>query len=41
VKIREIFAASVLDDRLGISIRRDAERIHYAYPVAVLAADRP
>jgi ubiquinone/menaquinone biosynthesis C-methylase UbiE len=40
VKIREIFAASALDDRLGIPIRRAAGRIHYAYPVAVLAADR-
>jgi ubiquinone/menaquinone biosynthesis C-methylase UbiE len=41
VKIRDIFAASLLDDRLGIPIRREAARIHYAYPVAVLAADRP
>jgi hypothetical protein len=40
-KIREIFAASAADDRLGIPIRRDGARIHYAYPVAVLAADRP
>jgi SAM-dependent methyltransferase len=40
-KIREIFAASAADDRLGIPIRRDGTRIHYAYPVAVLAADRP
>ena len=41
VKIREIFAASATDDRLGIPIRLDGARIHYAYPVAVLAADRP
>ena len=40
-KIREIFAASAADDRLGIPIHRDGMRIHYAYPVAVLAADRP
>jgi len=40
-KIREIFAASAADDRLGIPIRRDGTRIQYAYPVAVLAADRP
>ena len=40
-KIREIFAASAADDRLGIPIRRDGARVHYAYPVAVLAADRP
>jgi ubiquinone/menaquinone biosynthesis C-methylase UbiE len=37
-KIREIFRASAGDDRLGIPIRRDGPRIHYAYPVAVLAA---
>lgn len=40
VRIREIFAASAIDDRLGISIRRDQDRIHYAYPVAMLAANR-
>ena len=39
-KIREIFAASAIDDCLGIFIRRDGRRFHYAYPVAVLAADR-
>ena len=39
-KIREMFAASAIDDRLGISVRREEDRIHYAYPVAVLAADR-
>jgi ubiquinone/menaquinone biosynthesis C-methylase UbiE len=40
-RIRDIFAASALDDRLGIPIRREEDRIHYAYPVTVLAADRP
>ena len=40
VKIREIFAAAETDDRLGIPVRREADHIHYAYPVAVLAADR-
>jgi len=40
VKIREIFAASAIDDRLGISIRREGNRFHYAYPVVLLAADR-
>jgi SAM-dependent methyltransferase len=39
-KIREMFAASAIDDRLGIPIRREGDRLHYAYPVAVLAADR-
>ncbi len=40
-KIREIFRASADDDRLGIPIRLDGTRIHYAYPVAVLMATRP
>ena len=40
-KICEIFRASVHDDRLGIPIRREGSRIHYVYPVAVLAANRP
>lgn len=40
VKIREIFAAAAADHRLGIPVRREADRIHYAYPVAVLAVDR-
>jgi SAM-dependent methyltransferase len=39
-RIREIFAASLEDDRLGIPLQRDGSRIRYAYPVAVLAADR-
>ena len=40
-KIRALFAASEQDDRLGIPIRRDNGRIHYAYPVSVLASTRP
>ena len=40
-KIREIFAASLADDRLGIPTSREGERIRYAYPVAVLVADKP
>jgi ubiquinone/menaquinone biosynthesis C-methylase UbiE len=40
VKIREMFAASLTDDRLGIPLRRDGATIHYAYPIAVLVADR-
>ena len=39
-RIREIFAASLGDDRLGIPMAREGERIRYAYPVAVLVADR-
>lgn len=40
-KIREIFAASLLDDRLGIPLHHDGQTLHYAYPVAVLVAERP
>jgi ubiquinone/menaquinone biosynthesis C-methylase UbiE len=40
-RIRDLFRASARDDRLGIPIRREGDHIHYAYPVAVLVADRP
>ena len=40
-KIREIFRASARDGRLGIPIRVEGTRVHYAYPVAVLTATRP
>lgn len=40
-KIRAIFHASAEDDRLGIPIRLEGTQVHYAYPVAVLAATRP
>ena len=39
-KIIEMFAASAEDDRLGIPVRREGERIGSAYPIAILAADR-
>jgi len=45
-KIIELFAAAVDDDRLGIPVRRAAapeggDHLHYAYPVAILAAEKP
>jgi ubiquinone/menaquinone biosynthesis C-methylase UbiE len=40
-KIIDLFAASIADDRLGIPVRRDGDRLRYAYPVAILAAARP
>jgi len=40
-KIIELFRASAADDRLGVPVRIEGERIHYAYPVAILAAQRP
>jgi hypothetical protein len=39
-KIIQMFAASADDDRLGIPIRRVGERIDYAYPIAIVAAER-
>jgi ubiquinone/menaquinone biosynthesis C-methylase UbiE len=41
VKIIELFRASAADDRLGVPVHLEAEKIHYAYPVAILAAERP
>ncbi len=40
-KIVATFAAAAEDDRLGIPVRRDGDALHYAYPVAILAARRP
>jgi SAM-dependent methyltransferase len=40
-KIIERFKASAADDRLGVPVRIEGERIHYAYPVAILTAQRP
>jgi len=43
-KIIELFAASLDDDRLGIPVRRvgsdGGDKLEYAYPVAILAAQR-
>jgi ubiquinone/menaquinone biosynthesis C-methylase UbiE len=39
-KVRGIFRASAEDDRLGIWVRLEGAQVHYAYPVAVLAATR-
>jgi hypothetical protein len=36
-----MFRASAADDSLGIPVRLDGEAIHYAYPVAIVAATRP
>src|ERR1700737_570267 len=41
LKIIEMFKASAADDRLGVPVRLDGDEIHYAYPVAILAATRP
>src|SRR5258708_6357379 len=39
-KIIDLFSASIVDDRLGIPVRRDGDKLEYAYPVAILAARR-
>jgi ubiquinone/menaquinone biosynthesis C-methylase UbiE len=41
VKIIEMFTASAMDDRMGIPVQRDGDRINYAYPIAILAARKP
>jgi SAM-dependent methyltransferase len=41
VKILEMFRASACDGHLGIPVRLDGNAIHYAYPVAIVAALRP
>ena len=41
LKIIELFKASAADDRLGLPVRIEGDRIRYAYPVAILAAQRP
>jgi len=40
IRIREIFRGSAADDRLGIPVRLEEQRIHYAYPVLALCARR-
>ena len=37
-KITAMFAASAEDDRLGIPVRREGDKINYAYLVAILSA---
>jgi hypothetical protein len=40
-EIRALFRASASDDRLGVPIRLESEKVQHAYPIAVLVADRP
>ena len=39
-KIIAMFEAAMADDSLGIPVRRAGDQLEYAYPVAILAADR-
>ena len=41
VKIIAMFAASAEEDRMGIPVQRDGDRLNYAYPIAILAASKP
>jgi SAM-dependent methyltransferase len=40
-KIVAMFEASITDDSLGIPVQRAGHNLEYAYPVAILAAERP
>jgi ubiquinone/menaquinone biosynthesis C-methylase UbiE len=40
-KIVETFKASAADDRLGIPVRLDGDKIHITYRAAILVANRP
>jgi SAM-dependent methyltransferase len=39
-KITAMFRAAARDDSLGIWVEEEGERLHYAYPVAILSARR-
>jgi hypothetical protein len=39
-RIRALFAESLADDALGVGARRLDGAIHFAYPVAILVAER-
>lgn len=39
-KIIDLFAAAIAGDRLGIPVHRDGEGLEYAYPVAILTAEK-
>jgi SAM-dependent methyltransferase len=40
-RVRALFEASLADDGLGVGARRHDGTIHFAYPVAILVAERP
>lgn len=39
-QIRDLFAAAIADDRLGIPVARDGDVLSYAYPVVILTSTR-
>ena len=40
-RIEAMFAAQAEQDTMGITVRRQGDALHYAYPVAILSAARP
>jgi len=36
-----MFETSLVDNSLGIPVQRAGDNLEYAYPVAILAANRP
>jgi len=40
-KIAATFTAAAVDNRLGIPVRRDGDKVHIAYQAVILAAERP
>jgi hypothetical protein len=38
-KIRQMFVEALDNDGLGMDVRRQGEKIHFAYPIAVLCSD--
>lgn len=40
-KIRQMFADSLLGDGLGVDAHRQGEKIMFAYPIVILAAEKP
>ena len=40
-KIAATFTAAAVDNRLGIPVRQDGDKVHIAYQAVILAAERP
>ena len=39
-RIVDMFSTAIEDDSLGIPVHRTGDQLEYAYPVAILAAER-
>jgi ubiquinone/menaquinone biosynthesis C-methylase UbiE len=40
-KIRQIFVEALANDGLGMDVRRQGDKIRFAYPIAILVAENP